>query len=197
MEKWIGSSQVAPAKRKRPTDAGSSAEAFAARTTRRRVGILDLESAVLQRVDVVQFAPGHVKGALRIDHHPDAAGFHEDIAAGRAVLQIHLVLQTGAAAADHGHAQNALGPALFAEERIDLPGCVGRDFDEPLVANAKARSGGGGLVGCGGNHSSYPPRYLESRATSISAADLLPPPLHTCDQVLQFLFRRPARSLAQ
>ena len=41
---------------------------------------------------------------------------------GRLVLQIHLVLQPGAAAAHDGDAQHAVGPALLLQQRADLLG---------------------------------------------------------------------------
>src|SRR5665213_4151458 len=66
----------------------SSAEALAAGTARRGVGIFHLEAAVLQRLDVIQFAAGDVERALGINDHAHAAALDEDVAARRAVLQI-------------------------------------------------------------------------------------------------------------
>src|SRR5262249_37018460 len=102
----------------RNPELSSSAEAFAAGASRGGVGIFHLEPAILQRLDVVEFAPGHVERALRVHDHADAARFDQDVATGRSILKIHLVLQPRAAAADHRHAQHARGPALPAEQRM-------------------------------------------------------------------------------
>ena len=114
------------------------AEALAAGTGRRGVGIFHLEPAV-QRIEVIQFAAGDVERALGVHHHAHAAGFDQDVAIGRAVLQIHLVLQTGATAADDRHAQHAVGPALLGQQRRDLLRRAGRELDQPLVADAEIR----------------------------------------------------------
>jgi len=112
---------------------------------------LALEAAVLQRLDVIQFAAGDVKRALGIHDHAHAAAFHEDVAAGRAVLQIHFVLQAGAAAADHRHAQHATGPALLGEQCGNLLRGAGRQFDQTFIASAEIRRGRW-FAGKVGNH---------------------------------------------
>ncbi len=80
------------------------------------VRVLDLESTVLQRIHKIQFAAGDVQRALRIDHNLNAGAFHHDVAIRRLVLQIHLVLQTGASPADDRHAQDAAGTPLLFEK---------------------------------------------------------------------------------
>ena len=90
------------------------------------LGFLHLETAVLQGIHEIQFAARDVERALGVHHHADAAAFDQDVAAGRLVLQIHFVLQARAAAADDGHAQDAVGPALLLQKRTDLLG-GGRD----------------------------------------------------------------------
>jgi hypothetical protein len=92
---------------------GLSTKTFAARATTGGVWILDLESAPLQRLDVIQLAARHVKRALGIDHHFDTAALHEDIPIGRGILQIHFVLQPGTPAAKHSHSKHACRSALL------------------------------------------------------------------------------------
>src|SRR5204863_2347957 len=113
----------------RQRSAKSGAKTLAARATRGGVWILHLEAAVLQRVEVVQLTARDVEGALGVHDHADAAGFYEDVAAGRPVLQIHLVLQARAAPAHDGDTEHPVGSALAGEQRTDLLGGAGRDFD--------------------------------------------------------------------
>ncbi len=50
---------------------------------------------------------------------------------GGLVLEVHFVLEAGAAAADDGDAQDTVGASLFAEEAADFLGGAGTDFDQP------------------------------------------------------------------
>src|SRR6266511_1296886 len=87
--------EAAPVSKGKPgiTPARSRAETFAAGTTAGGIGVLDLETAALKRVRVIQFASGDVERALGINDHSDAAGLNQDVAIRRAVLQIHFVPQ--------------------------------------------------------------------------------------------------------
>ena len=80
-----------------------------------------------------------------------AAALHEDVAARRAVLQIHLVLQPGATATDDRHAQDAGWSALFGEQGGNFIGRARCEFHEAFVAGAKIRRGGW-FAGEVGNH---------------------------------------------
>jgi hypothetical protein len=115
----------------------SRAETFAAGTTRRGVGIFHFEAAVLQGLDVIQFAAGDVKRAFGIHDDAHAAAFDQDVAVRGIVLQVHFVLQTGAAAADDGHAQYAIRTTLFCQKRRNFARRVFRQFNEPFIADAK------------------------------------------------------------
>src|SRR5581483_3477439 len=139
--------EVRQAKRNCP----SSAEALPARATGGGVGVLDLEPAVLERVNIVQFAAGDIERALGIHDHPDAGRFDQDVAVRRGVLQVHLVLQSGTPSAHHGHAEHPIGPPLFRKQGADLLRGAGSHFDQAFVSNPETRRGGG-LTGSGGNH---------------------------------------------
>src|SRR5260370_34678484 len=138
-------------KRALPLSASASgAETLAARATGRGIGILHLEAALQQRLHIVQLAAGHVERALGIDHHLDTGAFDQNVARGRAILQVHFVLQSRTAAADHRDAQHAALPTLAGQQRAQLPSGVGRQFDEPLIADAEA--GRYASLVCGGCH---------------------------------------------
>jgi len=118
---------------------GSRTETLAAGATRGGVGIFHLESSVLQGIDIIKLAAGHIQRALGVHHHADAAGLDEDVPVRGAVLQIHFVLQAGTAAADHGNAQYALRTTLPREQRADLLRRVRRHLDQALVADSEIR----------------------------------------------------------
>jgi len=114
----------------------SRAETFAAGTARRGVWVFHFETAV-ERVQIIQFAAGHIQRAFGIHHHAHAAAFDEDVPIRRRILQIHFILQTRAAAADDGHAQNAICAALFGQQRGNFARRIFCELDEPLIADAK------------------------------------------------------------
>ena len=131
--------------------ARSRAETFAAGTTAGRVGILHLEATALESFNVIQFASADIEGAFGVNDHFDAAGFNEDVAIRRAILQVHLVLQPGAATAHNRDTEYAFGTPLFGQQRADLVSGAGCDANEAFVANAKVRLLA--CYGCGGcNH---------------------------------------------
>ena len=94
----------------------SCAETFAAGTGGGGVGIVDLETRFLQTALIIQLATGDIQRALGIHHHAHAPALHENVAISRAILQIHFILQTTAAAAHHRHAQDAIRAALALEQ---------------------------------------------------------------------------------
>ena len=110
-----------------------------------------LFEAAVERIEVIEFAAGDVEGAFGVNDDADAGGFDEDVAVGGGVLEIHFVLQAGAAAADDGYAQHAIGAALLGEKGVHLVCGAGSKFDEAFIAGAE--SWGGSRFGCGvGNH---------------------------------------------
>ena len=115
---------------------------------RDRVRIRHFEAAFLQVVAIIEDGAADEKCALRINYDPYVGRLDHDVAVGRAIDQIHLVLQPGAAAADHRHAQCPLGAPLLLQERDEFARGVLRHFDETLIADLEfdfAR----GRRGCG------------------------------------------------
>src|SRR5712691_3960468 len=101
----------------------SRAEALAAGAAGGSVRILDFESPV-ERIEIVQFATGDIKSAFGINNDSDSRGLDQDVAIGRAILKIHLILQPGTAAADNGDAEHSSGTALFGEQGADFGRCA-------------------------------------------------------------------------
>ena len=110
---------------------------------RDRVGVGDLEPAFLQIVAIIEELSADEERTFRIDHDPDVGRLHHDVAIRRAIHEIHLVLQTRAAAANHGDAESTGRASLFFQERIQFPRSVLRDLDETLVADLVIDRGGG------------------------------------------------------
>lgn len=93
-----------------------SGKTFPAGAVGHRVGIGDLEPALLQVVTVVEFRAADKEGALGIDDDIHPLGGDQDIARDGAINEIHLVLEAGAPAADNGDTERPVGTALFGEE---------------------------------------------------------------------------------
>src|SRR6267143_683477 len=97
------------------------AERLSAAACRRRVRVLDRESAARNRVDEVHFGAVQIADADRVDEQLHAVRLEDLIAGPLAVLFDHqAVLKTGASAALHEYAQAAAGLVLFAEQLVDL-----------------------------------------------------------------------------
>src|SRR5437016_5688972 len=92
-------------------------ETFAAGTVSDGVGIGDFEAAFLQVFAVIEHRTADEKRALWIDDQMHILRRHENVPLLWSIYQIHHVLQTGAAAADHLEAQRALWLAFFFKER--------------------------------------------------------------------------------
>src|SRR2546423_3429036 len=93
---------AAPAARSSP----SCREALTAGTMRDGVRVGDLEPPFLQVVAIIEERTADEERAFRIDHDADVGRLHHDVAIRRAIHEIHLVLQTRAAAANHGDAES-------------------------------------------------------------------------------------------
>ncbi len=78
------------------------AETLSARAASRGVWIIHFEAAVLQGVDEIKFRSGDIEGAFGIDHDSDPRGLHHNVSVGRGILEVHFVLESRAASADHG-----------------------------------------------------------------------------------------------
>src|SRR5690606_2597241 len=107
------------------------AERLAAAAGAARVGVLDLEPRLLERVDVVEHRAGQVDGALVVDDHAHRAGGELVVVVGDPVVEAELVLEPGAAASDHLEAQAmGLELAVAVQERLDAVPGGGGDLDE-------------------------------------------------------------------
>jgi hypothetical protein len=110
------------------------------------IGISDAKAALLQVIGIVDERAADEEGGLGIHDDFGTGGLDEDIAVAWAVCQIHLVLESGAAAADDGEAQRAAGDALGREETGEaLPRGRGEP-NESLVAYLELDGIGHGLV---------------------------------------------------
>src|SRR6267143_2757547 len=109
----------------------SCSEALAAGTMGDRIRIRYFESSFLQVIAVIQERSAHKKRTLRIDDHANIRRLDHDVAIRGTVHEIHFILQSGAAAADHGYAEGSCGPALLFQERIEFARRVLGHFDEP------------------------------------------------------------------
>jgi hypothetical protein len=124
----------------------SGGEAFSTRTTAGCVGVSHLETSLVERLHKVQFAARHVQDTLGIDDDANAGAFHDDIAVGRGVLEIHFVLEPGTSAAHDGDAQDTVGRTPFLQELEDFATGGWRDANNAFVAKAIS---GCGRFGCG------------------------------------------------
>jgi hypothetical protein len=99
------------------------------------VGVGYLEAALLEGVAEIENRPADEEGALGIDDDPDVLGFHHDVAVGRAIDEIHFVLQPRAPATDDGNAKCSLLPALLAQKRREADSSLLGKFHELFVAD--------------------------------------------------------------
>src|SRR3954447_26687610 len=118
---------------------GSSAETFTARTTGCGIGILHLKAA-LERVQIIQLAARYVECAFGIYHNPDPRRLDEDIPIGRSILQIHFILKSRTTATNDRNAQYTVRPPLFGKQRPNFFCRVGRQLDQPLIADSERGS---------------------------------------------------------
>src|SRR6266567_9472349 len=118
----------------------SDRKTLAAGAMRDRVRVRDFEPAFLQIVAVIEHRTTDEERAFWIDNQTDIGGWNENVALFRSIDQIHRVLQTGAAAADHGETQRAIWISLSLEQRCQFACCLVRDPDQALIANLVIRS---------------------------------------------------------
>jgi hypothetical protein len=84
-------------------DAPLRAEALAAGAVRHGIGVRDLEAALLQVVAEIEQRTADEKRAFGIDDHTDTGALDHDVAVGRPIDEIHLVLEPGATTPDDRH----------------------------------------------------------------------------------------------
>ena len=113
------------------------------------VWIRNLKSALLQIFAIIEEGATNEERALGIDYHTHIFGLHHNVAIGGSVDQVHFVLQTGAAAANHGDTQGAVRSSLFLQQRDEFARGVFCHFDQTFVANlvVDPRTWGGRIHG--------------------------------------------------
>ena len=102
---------------------------------RHSIRIGDFESAFLQIFAEIEQRAANEKRTLGIDDDADILRLNKDVAVGGAIDKIHFILQAGTAATDYRHAQCALRPALFFEERDQFARRVFGHLDQALIAD--------------------------------------------------------------
>src|SRR5690606_5452656 len=107
--------------------AGGSVEGVAAGAGARRVGVVDREALLLDRVDEVDGRAGAVRGAHPVHADREAAEVLDVVAVHLALVEEELVDQAGAAARLHGDTQRKVVTALLLEK---VPGLLGGGVGE-------------------------------------------------------------------
>ena len=102
---------------------------------RNSVRIRDFEAAFLQIVAEIQQRTADEKRTFGIDDHADILRLNKDVAISGTIDKVHFVLQAGAPAADHGHAQRAVRPALFLEQREQFARGIFGHLDQAFIAD--------------------------------------------------------------
>ena len=87
----------------------------------RRVGIADDELRAFEVLAVVDLRAGEVLEAHRVDQQLDAVVLDQRVAVLHLLVELEAVLQAGAAAALHVHAQHEPGIAFATDQLADLP----------------------------------------------------------------------------
>ena len=126
---------------------------------RDRIRIRDFKAALLKVVAEVQFRPADKKRAFRINHNPHLIRLDKDVAVGRSIDKIHLVLKARTTAANDGNAQSPLSAALFFQKRSQLRAGGVKDPDEFFIADSDFHRD------CRGFHSPTMPRPARLRKT--------------------------------
>ena len=102
---------------------------------RDRIRVGDFKTAFLQVFAVIEDRTADEECALGIDNQTHIGGWNKNVAVVGAVHQVHGVLQTRAAAPDHGQTQSAIWSALFFEQRGELACRIVSNLDQAFVAD--------------------------------------------------------------
>lgn len=105
------------------------------------VGVGDFKSAGLEIFAKIEFGSTDEECAFGIDDDIDFAGADENIAVGRTIDEIHLVLQPGASAADDSDAEGAVWAFLPGQQTAQARAGALGDFDQFFVADFKVDRG--------------------------------------------------------
>jgi len=96
------------------------AEGTAAAAGAFHVRIVELESCAFNRLDVIDLDSIQVHGTHLVDRDLQAIELKNLVRIGGLVFKRHVVLETGAATADHGNAKCHRHRALHAHDFLDL-----------------------------------------------------------------------------
>src|SRR5487761_1105847 len=96
------------------------------------VRVVDREALLLDRVDEVDGRAGQVRGAHLVGDDLDAAELADDVAVDRALVEVQLVLQAGAAARLHRDTQPQVVAALLRQQVAHLVCCHVGEHDSLL-----------------------------------------------------------------
>src|SRR5215469_7126984 len=98
-------------------------ERVAAGARTRRIGVIDREALLLDRVHEVDGRAHQVRNAHLVGHDLDGAEAADDVAIHVALVEVQLVTQARAAARLHGNAQPQVIAALLLEQVTHLDRC--------------------------------------------------------------------------
>ena len=105
------------------------AEGAAATAGALDVGIIELEAGTLESFDVVDFHAIEIHGTHLVDSDLEAIEVRDFIGLVGLIFERHVILETGAAAADDGDAQGDRDGVLHTHDFLDLSGGNGRQVD--------------------------------------------------------------------
>src|SRR5258708_8167512 len=107
------------------------------------VGIIELKSRAFNRLDVIDFDSVQIHGTHLVNGDLQAIKRETLVRIAGLVFKRHVVLETGAAAANYSHAQRDRHWALHAHDFLHLGTCYGRQIDHksswPPLAGAPAK----------------------------------------------------------
>ena len=105
------------------------AEGTAAAARALHVRVIELEAGTFESLDVVDLHSIQVHGTHLIDSDFESIEVHDFVGLVGLILKRHMVLETGAASADHGNAQRDRDGVLHTHDFLDLGGGNGRQVD--------------------------------------------------------------------
>jgi hypothetical protein len=119
------------------------AEGTAATAGALHIGIVELESRTFNRLDVIDLNTVQVHGTHLVNGNLQTIELENLVRIGSLIFKRHVVLETGAAPADHSHAQRDWHRSLHAHDFLHLGTCYGRQIDHnsswPPLAGAPAK----------------------------------------------------------
>src|ERR1700687_5506648 len=120
-----------PPKADTPTKKGGEldAEGAAAAAGAFDVGVVEFEAGAFEGFDIVDLDAFEIHGAHLVNSDLEAVELGDFVGVVGLIFKRHVVLETGAAAADDGDAQGDRGGGLHTHDFFDLSGGNGRQVD--------------------------------------------------------------------